>query len=72
MNENQVNHPKHYNTGGVETLTFIKAKLTQEEYQGFLLGNIIKYISRCNFKGNKKQDLEKSKFYIDELLKEII
>ena len=38
---------------------------------GFSLGNAIKYIARCEHKGNKKQDLEKAIFYLKrELEKE--
>ncbi len=41
---------RHYDAGGFETLDVIKAKLTPEQYEGFLLGNIIKYSCRLNFK----------------------
>jgi hypothetical protein len=32
------------------------------------MGNAVKYISRADHKGNKKQDLEKAKWYIDREL----
>jgi len=54
---------RHYDHGGIETLDIIKAKLTPEQYRGFLLGNVIKYSCRANFKGNFERDMEKAGFY---------
>ena len=54
-----VNHPPHYTVGGVETIDFIEAKELN-----YNMGNAVKYISRADHKGNKKQDLEKAKWYI--------
>lgn len=62
-----VNHPPHYTQGGIETLDFIKAKLTPEEYTGYLKGNIVKYLSRSNLKGGLK-DLKKAQFYLNTLI----
>jgi hypothetical protein len=58
-----VNHPAHYKTGGIETIDFIEAK-------GFNynMGNAVKYISRAEHKGNKKQDLEKAVWYLNREL----
>ena len=55
-----VNHPAHYKVGGIETIDFIEAKKLN-----YNMGNAVKYISRADHKGNKKQDLEKAKWYID-------
>ena len=54
-----VNHPAHYKTGGIETIDFIEAK-------GFNynMGNAVKYITRADHKGNRKQDLEKAIWYL--------
>lgn len=49
----------YYDEGGIEVLDVIKAKLTPEQYKGYLLGNSIKYALRCNFKGTKDRDIEK-------------
>jgi hypothetical protein len=54
---------RYYDVGGIETLDIIKAKLTPEQYRGFLLGNIIKYACRANHKGNFDRDIEKVRFY---------
>ena len=45
---------KYYDAGGIETFRIIEAKLTQEQYEGFLLGNILKYSCRLNFKETDK------------------
>lgn len=55
-----VNHPAHYKVGGIETIDFIEAKgLT------YHLGNAVKYITRADHKGNRLQDLEKARWYLD-------
>ena len=58
-----VNHPTHYKVGGMETIDFIEAKDLS-----YHLGNAVKYISRADHKGNRKQDLEKAKWYIDRAI----
>jgi len=55
-----VNSPAHYTKGGIETIDFIEAK--ELDYH---LGNVIKYISRANLKGNKLENLKKAKWYMD-------
>ena len=55
-----VNHPDHYKIGGIETIDFIEAK--QLSYN---LGNVIKYITRSEHKGNYEQDLLKARWYLN-------
>lgn len=55
-----VNHPAHYKTGGIETIDFIEAK--QLTYN---LGNVVKYITRADHKGNKMEDLKKAQWYLN-------
>ena len=57
---------RYYDHGGIEVLDIIKAKLTPEQYQGFCLGNAIKYTCRANHKGDYDRDLEKAEFYARE------
>ena len=45
-----VNNPPHYTVGGIETIDFIQAKLSKEEYKGFLKGTILAYASRLGHK----------------------
>lgn len=61
----------YYGVGGIEVLDVIKAKLTPEQYKGYLLGNIIKYSGRCNYKGTMSRDVEKCANYSKWLSEEI-
>jgi hypothetical protein len=54
-----VNHPPHYKAGGIETIDFIEAKEL-----GYNLGNVVKYITRADHKGNKLEDLRKAQWYL--------
>ena len=54
-----VNHPAHYKVGGIETIDFIEAKKL-----GYNLGNVVKYITRSDYKGNKLEDLRKAQWYL--------
>jgi hypothetical protein len=63
-----VTKPAHYNTGSVECIEGLEAALTPEEFQGYLKGNAMKYLWRCNHKGNKKQDLDKAQWYLQRLI----
>lgn len=62
---------KYYDVGGIETLDVIKAKLTPEQFKGYLLGNVIKYALRMNWKGQEKRDAEKLATYSEKLRREI-
>lgn len=56
-----VNSPKHYTTGKIECIDYIIDKKL-----GYCLGNAVKYITRCEHKGKKIEDLEKAIWYINE------
>jgi hypothetical protein len=66
---NPVTKPKHYNNGGVECIDYIKQQLGAG-FKNYLLGNIIKYIHRHEFKdpGTNIQDLQKAKWYLEKLI----
>lgn len=53
----------YYDAGGIEVMEVIRAKLSPEQFRGFLHGNILKYSSRMNFKGSYDRDLEKVGVY---------
>jgi hypothetical protein len=65
-----VNHPSHYGQGNIEAIEYISDFLTREEYQGYLRGNIAKYLHRWPYK-NKLEDLKKASWYLDRLIKEM-
>lgn len=54
-----VNHPAHYKVGGIETIDFIEAKNLD-----YNLGNVVKYVTRADHKGNKLEDLRKAQWYL--------
>ena len=62
-----VNQPPHYNTGNIECIQAIQASMTTRQFQGYLKGNIIKYIWRYEYK-NQKEDLRKAQWYLTRLL----
>mgnify|MGYP001050643255 FL=1 len=62
-----INHPDHYTVGGIETIDFIQAKMSPEEFKGYLTGNILKYITRYKHK-NGLEDLKKAQWYLDKLI----
>jgi len=62
-----VNHPPHYKVGGIEVIDFIKAKLTPEEFRGYLKGNVLKYTSRAGHKDDMAQDIGKLVWYANKL-----
>ena len=63
-----VNHPPHYiDGGGIECIEAIEAQLTNDEYRGYLKGNIVKYIWRERMKGST-ESLKKARWYLDRLI----
>jgi len=66
-----VNRPPHYTQGGIETIDFMRAKMTHEQFEGYLVGNVIKYISRYNQKGDPIKDLNKAHVYLKWLIEHL-
>jgi hypothetical protein len=66
-NVDMVNSPPHYKVGGIEVIDFIKAKLTPDEFRGYLQGNILKYSSRVGYKGDASEDVGKLIWYANKL-----
>jgi hypothetical protein len=66
-----VNHPPHYTTGGIETLDVIRAKMSSDRFQGYLMGNVLKYLLRCEYKEKRIEDIKKAQFYLNALVEEM-
>jgi Protein of unknwon function (DUF3310) len=64
VKQDNVNSPKHYTTGGIETIDYIKAKLGHEGTINYCMGNVMKYTSRWQDK-NGKEDLKKAQWYLN-------
>jgi hypothetical protein len=65
-----VNKPMHYNNGNVECIEAIRAASTKEEFEGYLRGNVLKYIWRYRYKDNLK-DLKKAQWYLNKLIESV-
>lgn len=65
----KVNHPLHY--GGdtqYEVIKVLRYWLSSEQFQGFLVGNAIKYLARYP-KKNGLEDVQKALWYTNHLEK---
>ena len=62
-----VDHPSHYNQGGVECIDAIEAALTPEEFRGYCKGNAMKYVWRERRKGGS-ESVSKAAWYLARLL----
>ncbi len=65
-------NPDHYKSGGIETIEYIRAKMSREEFYGYIKGNAMKYISRVDKKSDKLldkiEDLKKAQWYIERMI----
>ena len=43
-------NPSHYQVGGIETIDYMRAKSTPEEFEGYLRLSALKYLSRVGHK----------------------
>ena len=62
-----VHHPSHYTVGDIEVIDYIRDKLSPVEFQGYCMGNVLKYVSRWRHKGGI-EDLQKAEVYLDWLI----
>lgn len=62
-----VNRPGHYTFGAIEVIDYIRDKMTPEMFQGFCMGNVLKYVSRHKHK-NGVEDLKKANVYLGWLI----
>ena len=67
VSQSRITAPPHYLTGGIETIDFIRAKLSPEEFRGYCKGNVIKYLSRAEHKGGV-DDYKKAQVYLRWLI----
>lgn len=78
-NDNSINHPSHYTSGGIECIDAMKAMLTGYEqqqittsyYWHFLAGQVLKYLWRWPLKERPLQDLKKARWYLDRLIDDV-
>ncbi len=63
-----VNHPSHYQMGGIEVIDYIADVCGVEGCYAFDIGNALKYISRAGRKFNVKEDLQKAVWYLNHAI----
>lgn len=68
MKMDNVNNPAHYGNGSIECIDYIEDFLNKDEFQGYLRGNIAKYLHRWPWKGKPVEDLKKARWYLDRLI----
>lgn len=57
----------HYRSKTIQPWDAMEAWMSPEQFRGFLRGNVIKYVARCDDKGGV-EDLKKARHYLDKLL----
>ena len=68
-------NPAHYQIGGIETIDYMRAKSTPEEFEGYLRLSAIKYLSRVGHKNGdhdaaRTEEYRKAAWFIDRLIRE--
>lgn len=69
-----VEHPSHY--GGAdnpyEVIKVLRSWMSDDEFAGFCIGNVIKYVARAGKKDPEKglEDLKKASFYLNFIINE--
>lgn len=58
-----VNHPSHYNQGGIECIDAMVSAFGKQAVSSFCLCNAFKYIWRADHK-NGREDIEKANWYL--------
>lgn len=70
----KINQPAHYQAHGIikeQPIDVMRYMMTDEAYRGYLVGNIIKYVSRYDLK-NGIEDLDKASKYISFLKEDLM
>jgi hypothetical protein len=73
MSKDNVNHPSHYNQGGIECIDALNAMVTgyPDPVGAVMAWQVVKYIWRHPFKANPVEDLKKAQFYLDRLIQRV-
>ena len=69
--KDDVNQPEHYTYGGIETIDYMQAKSSPEEFRGHLRLTAMKYLSRAGHKDDILKDYKKAAVYLNWLIKYI-
>jgi hypothetical protein len=64
--DDPINQPTHYTFSRIEVIDAIEAWEL-----GFHLGNVVKYVARADRKGNRFNDLQKARWYLDREIRRL-
>lgn len=71
MSVDNVNHPPHYNNSPAKCECGRRIECIDiTRHMAFNVGNAVKYLWRCELKGNTLEDLKKAAWYIADEIKE--
>ena len=65
MSQGKVNHPSHYNNGGMETIDEMLLLFGRQETMAFCKLNAWKYRARALYK-NGEEDMQKADWYLQK------
>ena len=68
ITNDMVNSPKHYQAGNLECIDIMLELYGKDAVLHFCMLNSFKYQFRCNMKNNCKEDLAKSRWYLNKYL----
>lgn len=57
----------HYTSKTIQPWDAMEAWMSPDQFAGFLRGNAIKYLARCDDKGGL-EDIKKARHYLDKLI----
>jgi len=72
MYDDPIHSPIHYNKHGVECILAIEASMSSEQFEGYLRGNVLKYLWRYSYKGKPLEDLKKARWYLEKLIEKTL
>jgi len=64
-------NPPHYNQNGLETIDYMRAYSTKEEFIGHCRLTALKYLSRMNAKDEPLENARKANWYIEKMIEEM-
>ncbi len=68
--DEMVEEPPHYNMGSIQCIDAIEESMGSTAFEGYLKGNVIKYLWRYNYKKKPLEDLKKAQWYLDKLIEQ--
>jgi len=63
MSDETVKNQNHYKVSARQPIEIMQTLMTSKGFDGFLLGNILKYRLRAGYKGDAEKDMNKAAQY---------